>query len=197
MLTIAWDIDDVLNELMKDWLNKKWRPEHSDCNLLYEDITINPPQDLLKTTLTQYSESLDAFRLSPQYINMQPNKEILKWFKKHGHKARHLVLTAVPKSCAHISAEWIIKNFGDWIRNFHFVPSYRNGFDIPEYDKSKPDFLEWFGKAGVFIDDTVSNIKGIEDLGVRSFIVNRPWNTSNLDIKEILENLTDMVNKND
>jgi len=38
MLTIAWDVDDVLNECMDIWF-ENWRRKHPHLNLKYEDLT--------------------------------------------------------------------------------------------------------------------------------------------------------------
>ena len=38
MLTIAWDVDDVLNDLMGAWLKDAWLPAHPECTLAYDDL---------------------------------------------------------------------------------------------------------------------------------------------------------------
>ena len=43
MLTLAWDVDDVLNDLMQVWLEEAWLPAHPECNVTYRDLTSNPP----------------------------------------------------------------------------------------------------------------------------------------------------------
>jgi len=183
MRTIVWDVDDVLNNLMYEWLTKKWLPEHPDCRVAYEQITENPPHRLLNATLEEYHSSLDAFRLSPDYMKMEPNSEVLAWFEKYGSRARHNVLTAVPFKMAHISEAWVMKHFGKWIRGFHFIPSKRDDVHVPEYDKSKQEFLKWFGKADIFIEDTEKNIEGMSE---KSLLVSRPWNKSKMTVNQLL-----------
>ena len=43
MKTVIWDVDDVLNDLMRCWFEKSWLLSHPECTLTYEDLTQNPP----------------------------------------------------------------------------------------------------------------------------------------------------------
>jgi len=45
--TIAWDVDDVLNNLMKVWLEQFWQPKNVGQSPNYEEIKVNPPYQLL------------------------------------------------------------------------------------------------------------------------------------------------------
>jgi hypothetical protein len=192
MLTIAWDIDDVLNNLMADWLKEKWLPEHPGCGVTFEQIIENPPERILKSTREEYLESLDAFRLSGRYMHMSPNPEALDWFQRSGDKARHIALTAVPLKAAHVSAHWVMKNFGKWIRGFHFVPSFRPE-SIPSYDENKAGYLKWLDKVDLFIDDSPENILQAQNLGVKGMLIFRPWNKSSLTLKDALKELDDLI----
>jgi len=190
MLTLAWDIDDVLNDLMRTWFETWWRPQHPGCILNYEDIKKNPPHQLLGVELDEYLQSLDDFRLSGRYEHIQPNPEVLEWFKKDGSSFRHIAITSVPRVAAQVSASWVIRHFGDWIRTFHFVPSPRPG-DIPQsYESSKIAYLKWLDRVDIFIDDSEKNIYEIKTLGISCFLISQPWNSSGMEIEEILESLT-------
>jgi hypothetical protein len=190
MLTIAWDIDDVLNNLMYTWLEEWWKPSNTDCNLDFEDLTENPPHRLLKIKKSDYLKSLDAYRLSGNYAKLQPDKNVLNWFKKYGPNYRHMALTAVPRIAASISASWVLEHFGDWIRTFHFVPSPRPE-DIPTSNEStKGAYLEWLNRADIFIDDHEGNIKDVKSGKIQCVTVSRPWNSNRTSINEILEGLS-------
>ena len=190
MLTIAWDIDDVLNNLMHTWFEEWWKPANTDCVLHYDDLTENPPHQLLELELDQYLQSLDAFRLSGHYEKMQPNPKILEWFEKHGSSYRHMALTAVPRIAASVSASWVLRHFGDWIRTFHFVPSPRPN-DIPTpYESTKAHYLRWLNRINIFIDDHAGNIQAVKTMGIYGIMPARPWNSSGMKIEEILESLT-------
>ncbi len=186
MLTIAWDIDDCLNDLMNLWFQQEWLPGHTSLRMKFDEIVENPPHRLLGVSIEEYLGSLDNFRLSNKYKEMKPVPEVKKWFLKHGKHFRHVAITAVPLHAANISAEWTLRHFGVWIRTFHFVPSIRKGLKIPQYDKSKNDFLSKFKRIDFLIDDNQTNLRQSKESGIKSILFPRPWNKSNLSISETL-----------
>ena len=186
MKTIAWDIDDVLNDLMRIWFEQKWLADHPDSKIRYEDITENPPHRLLNTTLENYLRSLDEFRLSSMYQKMLPVEEVMNWFTKNGNNFRHIALTAVPLNAASASAQWVFRHFGSWIRTFHFVPSKREGQKIPDYDNDKGNFLKWIQKVDVIVDDSPVNIQTAKNAGVKGVVIPRPWNHSKTTVMQTL-----------
>ncbi|HHW21228.1 hypothetical protein [Thermodesulfovibrio thiophilus] len=185
MKTIAWDVDDVLNNLMQEWLQKKWCKE-TKLTVKYEEIIENPPHKILNISLDDYLSSLDSFRLSNMYQEMKPDKKIVKWFSKYGHLYRHLALTSTPLLTASTTAQWVFKHFGRWIRTFHFIPSKRNNINAPQYDKDKSEFLLWFSRIDIFIDDNKKNIDSAKKAGINAVIWPQPWNNSNLSPDETL-----------
>jgi FMN phosphatase YigB (HAD superfamily) len=189
--TIVWDVDDVLNDLMRVWLQQGWIPHHPDCRVRYEDLAENPPHGLLGTSLEEYHASLDAFRLSPLYREMTPLPEALEWFRQHGARFRHIALTGTSLVSAPVSAEWVLRRFGRWIRSFHFVPSPRRGQALPRYDDSKQSHLRWLGRGDFLVDDNEDNLRGLEDLGIRGLLVQRPWNRGSLTLAQVLQQLAD------
>lgn len=195
MKTIAWDVDDVLNDLTQMWFEQKWRKDHEDCTLRYGEITENPPQKLLGVGIDEYLHSLDEYRLSALYRQMAPVREIMEWFDRYGNNFRHIALTATPLVAASASAQWVFKHFGSWIRTFHFVPSKRTGQNIPEYDADKAAFLQWLSKVDVFVDDSPTNIETAEGIGTRGILWPRTWNNSIQTPSEALTSMGDFLNK--
>jgi 5'(3')-deoxyribonucleotidase len=193
MKTIAWDVDDVLNDLMKEWLEKFWRVRHAENTLQYEDVKINPPHPLLGVKKEEYLASLDDFRISGHYKLLKPRKEVLDWFVEHGEKCRHVALTRVPVAAAHISAEWVMEKFGTWVRSFHFIPSYRTGEHPPVYDENKGAYLNYFGKADLLIDDTMENIDAARKAGVKTLVFPRPWNASKMTVGQLLNEVLKII----
>jgi hypothetical protein len=191
--TIAWDVDDVLNDLMRSWFEHQWVKDHPDCNIRYVEITENPPHKLLGVNMDEYLLSLDRFRLSPLYQEMSPIGEVREWFDKYGGNFRHIALTATPLIAASASAQWVFRHFGAWIRTFHFVPSKREGQDIPEYDNDKSSFLKWISKVDVFVDDSYANIADVERMGIKAILWPRPWNESKLTVSETLSVLENFL----
>jgi len=183
MKTIAIDIDDTLNDLMKEWF----------CDFMgtdknYESYVIqNPPLINLGITEKQYFESLDDFRCSDEYQNFVPDPKVFSWFEAHGHKAHWIALTSPPLLTAHLSAKWVIEYFGKWIRGFQFIPSSRNYLsNIPVYDKTKADYLKRMN-VDFYIDDNPESVDQALEKGIKSFNVGQPWNDSKWTTLGILE----------
>jgi hypothetical protein len=170
-------VDDVLNELMREWFDDWWRPRHPECAHRYGDIAANPPHDVLGISEATYLDSLDQFRVE-RFARLVPRAEVLEWFSAHGHRARHVALSAPPEPFAHLSAAWVVKNFGQWIRTFAFVPARRGRPEIADPRIAKRDYLEWLGHGDIFIDDREANVDGARDLGMRGIVVPQPWNAS-------------------
>lgn len=183
-------MDDVLNGLMQEWFNDLKMKRSGEITINYDALSENPPHALLRMTLNQYLDSLDEFRLSGRYQQLKPNDEIMNWFNSYGHHCRHLALTAVPLTAAPISAAWVLRHFGQWIRGFHFVPSMRTTQIIPEYDRSKVDFMAWHGKIDILVDDNPEHIEAATRIGIQSIIINQPWNGWKMKLSESLASLT-------
>jgi len=188
--TIAWDVDDVLNDLMCAWFESCWMPSHPDCPLRYDQISENPPDALLGISRAEYLASLDGFRLSESARTMLPAPEVLAWFREYGRNFRHLALTAVPLRAASVSAAWVMRHFGSWIRSFHLVPSPRQDEKIPDYDQTKEDFLRWWGKVDILVDDNPVNVASAQRLGIQALLVSRPWNQGKQTLAQTLDVLT-------
>jgi hypothetical protein len=193
MLTIVWDVDDVLNALMRDWFEQEWKPVHPECRQSYGDLIDNPPHGVLGVTRAEYLDSLDRFRLSPAARNMTPNPEALAWFRLHGTDFRHIALTARPLDTAPAAAEWVMRHFGEYIRVFGVVPC-RGGPGTPAYDRSKSEFLEWWGRGDILVDDSRDNIEAAEGVGVCGVLFPQPWNGGHRHA-HALEALTETVLK--
>jgi uncharacterized HAD superfamily protein len=190
MLTFAWDIDDTLNDLTREWLRDYSAVKAADHS--FSDLKENPPHRILGISKNEYLQSLDAFRLSPRYAELKPAGAIMDWLNSYGHRARHIALTAVPLCAAHISSQWVIKHFGKWIRTYAFIPSARSEI-IPAYDESKKNFIAWIDRVDVLIEDNEQNAGDAADLGVKSFLIKKPWNNSKLSVEEVLIQLTKLV----
>lgn len=192
MLTIVWDVDDVLNDLMAQWFGHAWLPAHPGCGLTYQDLTANPPDLALGVDRSEYLSSLDAFHQSDRGANLTPCPEVLAWFRQDGNRFRHIALTARPLETAPAIAHWVFRHFGAWIRCFGIVPS-RTAPDAPAYDNTKAEFLAWLGRGDILIDDSPQNIQQAQSLGLKTLQPRQPWNQSRLTIHDLLENLSRMA----
>ena len=186
--TIVWDVDDVLNDLMGEWF-RGWRHDHPECTVAYEDLKNNPPHGILGISMDSYLQSLDNFRLSPHYGNLAPVREVKDWFLQHGDSFRHIALTAVPLRAASSSGQWVLRNFGTWIRTFHFVPSKRKGETIPNYENDKTEALKVLGPVHFFIDDHPDHVVAAQKAGIPALFFPRPWNHSGMSISVTLSRM--------
>lgn len=191
MLTIAWDVDDVLNDLTRRWLawfRKRAKSELPD----YDDLIANPPHELLDITRDEYLGYLDEFRLTDAARGQHPVPEVFAWFERNGDRYRHVALTATPLVTAPVSAEWVTRTFGRWIRTFHFVPSAREDDGLATYE-TKGEFLSWFGLADVLVDDSPANLEGAREAGVDALAFPRPWNDAPGTAADALMRLDDLL----
>jgi hypothetical protein len=191
MKTLTWDVDDVLNDLMRDWLRLWWLPQHPQCKLAYDEIRENPPERILCVPRETYLESLDAFRRE-HGPSLMPNAALLAWFQSHGHRFRHMALTTVPLHFADVSAAWVMKHFGNWIRSFNVVPSPRADAPHVQYDRSKAEFLDWLGTPDMMIDDNPKTIAEVGRSCIGTLLWPQPWNDSRLTPAQALEALARM-----
>jgi hypothetical protein len=187
MITIAWDVDDVLNNLTEAWLTEN-HPEAA-----YEALVTNPPLEPLRLERGDYLASLDRFRAT-RFDALLPNAEVLAWFREHGHRARHVALSAVPRRFAPVSAEWTLTHFGDWIRTFSFIPSPRPDDAFPPYDPEKGAFLARTDFADALVDDNEKNILDARRLGLADLLFPQPWNSArDTPARDLLNSLTLLV----
>jgi hypothetical protein len=192
MLTIVWDVDDVLNDLMAQWFLRGWLPSHPECRLAYRDLAANPPHLALGVERSEYLSSLDAFHQTNRGANLTPSAEVLAWFHRDGHRFRHIALTARPLETAPTVAHWVFRHFGAWIRCFGVVPS-RAGRDLPAYDTTKAEFLAWLGRGDILIDDSPQNIQQAQSLGLKTLMPSQPWNQSALTLESLLHTLSGLA----
>jgi FMN phosphatase YigB (HAD superfamily) len=191
-ITLIWDIDDVLNRLTWEWLEHCWRPSNPECKTTYAELTSNPPHEILSIPLHTYLESLDSFRASTIGKSLSPAPETLAWFQQHGDRYRHIALTARPLASAPDAAEWVLRHYGRWIRGFGFVPSSRSGENLPDYGKTKAEWLQWISTGDALIDDSPTNLEGAHKIGIHTVLIPQPWNESTKSLSNVLLEIADL-----
>ena len=194
MLTIVWDVDDVLNDLMEQWFHRGWKREHPECRTEYRELSANPPYAALGVTREEYLASMDAFRRSDAAAQLTPNAEVLGWLEEQGAKARHIALTSRPLETAPDVAAWVMRHFGRWVRCFGVVPS-RPPESAPVYDRSKGEYLRWLGKGDVLVDDTRENLDAAREIGIEVLVWPQPWNGSQKTTTMVLRELKEMAER--
>lgn len=192
MLTVVWDVDDILNDLMIQWFTYGWLAEHPDCSISFAELTANPPHTILGVDRSDYLASMDRFRKTERACNMTPNPEALTWFREQGHHFRHIALTARPLETAPDVAHWVMRHFGAWIRCFGVVPT-RTDPGVATYDRTKGEYLAWLGRGNILVDDATDNILQAAALGLKTLQPAQPWNNSTLTIPALLQELSQMA----
>ena len=188
MRTIVWDVDDVLNNLTELWLTE-WRKTHPQTTVEFPSITQNPPHELFSLSFEAYLESLDQIRASvTAHEKLTPNAGITAWLMQHGHRYRHMALTARPGHTAGPAAAWVIQHFGAWIRSVAFVP-LRKPPDWPDYDLKKVEYMEWLNLDAILIDDSTINVMEVKERGRNALLFPQPWNASTQTAPELLDEL--------
>jgi hypothetical protein len=188
MRTIVWDVDDVLNNLTEHWL-ARWRTDHPKSTLIYDAISKNPPHELFSISFETYLESLDQIRASVSaHDQLIPNPRIMEWLIGHGHRYRHIALTARPAHTAGPAAAWVLNHFGAWIRSVAFVPM-RKPPGWPDYDLKKADYLHWLNLKAILVDDSATNIMEVKERGFEAMLYPQPWNRSTQSVPELLKEL--------
>jgi len=192
MLSLVWDVDDVLNDLMRQWFRQCWSADHPESTLTFEHLSCNPPDAVLSITRAEYLASMDAFRESEQGKSIAPDAQVLSWFRQHGHCFRHIALTARPLAAVPGAAFWVFQHFGEWIRSFGVVPT-RSEPGVPVYHRSKGEYLEWMRNGDILIDDADENIRSAVELGMKGLQPKQPWNRSKLTMAALLQQLTELA----
>jgi len=192
MVTVAWDVDDVLNNLMWAWFHEEWAPAHPGRSISYADIRENPPHEVLGVPLSDYLSSIDAFRVSEKACQLRPCPEILDWIERQGSGCLNVALTARPMDSLPQMSHWLFRHFGSHFRVLGVVPvRLRPG--EPMYHRSKGEFLSWFGRVDVLVDDSEENIRSAKESGVQGILFPQPWNSSGETVEGTLRLLTEMV----
>ena len=190
--TVVWDVDDVLNDLMRSWLNV-WNRSRPGQTVSYDHLRENPPHEILGVTSSEYLASLDAFRLSEAYRGEVPDSSILTWLQAHGSECRHMALTATTLEAAPASSAWVFRHFGRWIREFGVLPAARPGADVPVYDSDKGAWIGRLRGPVVLVDDSPENVAAVQARGAAALSWPRPWNDARLTVAETLGALTRFV----
>ncbi len=185
MLTIVWDIDDVLNDLTAAWFKNWWLPGHSDCRLAYEDLVENPPHQVLGIAKEDYLASIDEFR-GLHEPDLSPNVEILDWMHEEGRNYRHFVLTARPVGFVPGQAHWVFRHFRGFVCGYGIVPS--RPLEVQAlYPSTKAEYLLWMGVGDIFVDDNKANITAVQKLGLAAILYPQPWNGSTKSTRQVID----------
>ena len=188
---LIWDIDDVLNTLMQQYV-ACGLPENAK-KLSYDELTENPPHRLLGISKEDYLFSLDRVRAG-RFYDLPPRPEVMAFFDECGHLFDHIVLSAVPVRFMEKSSAWVLHYFGEWIQSCLFIPSHRPDRNVKsQLFASKAEAVKFFGSWAVLIDDSVKNVEETLFSGGRAVYFPAPWNRErNTSIDMFLKSLKEL-----
>ena len=172
-----WDVDDVLNNLTKDFIN------YITPSIPYETI-LNPNiHDSLGLSQDDYLYELDNFRRR-EYLNLKPNLDLTNFIKSRKN-SMHYVLTSVPHEFIEISFCWVKRNFDKTFFGYLFAPSRReNGNLKMPIKRDHLNNLNLFGRKTFFIDDNPYNFINIDNTSITKVLWPQPWNSSGKSLKK-------------
>lgn len=195
MLNIAIDIDDTLNNLMQVWL-LHYNLQRGTL-FKFEDLKVNPPHEILGITKKDYINNLDKFKIN-YYNKVIVNKKFWWWFDINGTKANFIAITSTSMETVSESSKWLFNCFGEWIRNYVVIPNHTDKYHEYKYFQSKAQWMDWFGKVDIYIDDNEKSIKQVNEIcpKVKTICIKQPWN-SGLETKRVLEILDKEILQHD
>lgn len=195
-MLILWDVDDVLNQLMDEWLGFWQNSQQFErrTTQIFQ-ITKNPPNQILGISIEEYLESLDEFRNSKLGRDLSPNPKVLNWFEEFGDQYVHIALTARPKETMPTQAAWVYEHFGRWIHSVVSVNPSRPGLEYPVHSvfSNKASFVQWLDKPTVLIDDSEENIRKAKKHCRKVLLFPQPWNSCTQSVERVLIELNQIL----
>lgn len=187
---VAWDVDDVLNPLMRRWLEGFERT--TGRVIPYDSLHANPPLAATGLSLDEYLASLDAFRRD-HYASLEPSPLALEWFEAEGARTRHVAVTATPLRAASTSTDWVLRHFGRWVEHVHVVPSPRPDDPTPNPPPDKGALLARMDGPLVLVDDSPAQVAGARARGLHALLYPQPWNGSEESAVDVMRELSRLV----
>ena len=83
-----------------------------------------------------------------------------------------------------------LENYIICVQKAHlYTESFRNTEGEPMIMRRAKAVAAVLENIDIFIDDNLRNVHEVKSLGIRCFLVSRPWNSGGMKIEEILESL--------
>ncbi|MCX6748278.1 MAG: HAD hydrolase-like protein [Candidatus Pacearchaeota archaeon] len=170
-MKIAVDLDDTLADSVTsfiDFYNQKYKP-----TLKYEDFTAYTLNEINGMPKEEENKILEEFDNSEYYDKIKPLKEAIEAIKELSKKHEIIVVTSRPEKFEKRTRIWINKYLPE-IKNILFVRKVYH--EIP---KTKAEVCREIN-AEVLIDDNLTHAHDCEKEGIRSILIDYPWNRDNM-----------------
>jgi hypothetical protein len=185
--TIAWDVDDVLNDLTRSWAESVGLEERFD-----DGVGGDPASYVTSLGFPpgEYLSSLDEFR-AHRYGSLEPNPLTRLWFMRHGTRCDHVALTRTPLWASALVRAWVLEHFGRWITDVIVTPSRRPTDPTGTRYPSKGDVMASIREPAALVDDTEANLLTAREI-CRVVTFAQPWN-SGASQEDSLAELTEIL----
>lgn len=169
---IAVDIDEVLVPHFPGLIS--WYNSEYGTNLTLEH---NHPKDSRPwgtENITQAIKRVHKFFDTPAFLNPTPYDDALEALRKLSERYVLVVVTARDTIVEKVTREWLETHFEELFQEAHFTASY----NLEGKSQTKADVCLALG-AGYLIDDSLDNITGVAEVGIRGLLYGHyPWNQS-------------------
>ncbi len=168
---MAWDVDDVLNDLSAAWASHEgldWKSARGGSPKEMAS-SLGIPED-------EYLASLDRFRRE-EYRFLSPNPFIRDWLSQAAGSVRSVAITRTPIRTAGQVSRWVFETYGHLIQGYFVALSPRREDPVNTTYESKADVVRRIVGVVALVDDQPANFS---DLPVTCAALEYPraWNSA-------------------
>jgi len=170
-MNIGFDIDDVLCDLVGDFLafyNKKF-----NTNFKYENFNSYAWYDVLEHNKDDFKAILDEYLNNGAYKILKPYNDMIELLKELSTNNNDIYLiTARPDIYHNDNKIWLDKFLSGYYKKLIYSSnnhSYKNN------NLSKAEICQNLN-IKVMVEDVLNYAIDCANLGVKTFLVDRPWN---------------------
>ena len=169
-LKIGIDIDEVLGELLKDFLiyyNKKFKTNHK-----YESFQSYDWSSILDHSLPKLVEMVYKFHNKGLYEKLDIVKDSKNILKKIAKDNELYIITSRPKEFKETTLKWLNENYGNIFKEIIFANNHYNG---ETKNLSKADICK-LKNIDLLIEDDPKYAKETSQNQINVLLFNRGWN---------------------
>jgi uncharacterized protein len=171
-IKIAIDLDDTLSSLIAEFI--KWHNREYNTIWEYADATDYHWEVWMGTTEEYAVRTIHKFFETPEFANLPVLSGAKDWINSLKDNYDLYIVTARQSLVEDITREWINKNFPNTFQDIVLGNHYAlDGTRGP----SKGELCEKLG-CKVLVDDNIYHIDSLLKRGIKTIILDRPWNRS-------------------
>ena len=190
MATIAVDLDDVLTESAKHFIefgNATWGHDHT-----VEDYS-EDWLELWGVGLEEGNRRSKLWHDSKDYDNREPLLEAIEALRTMSQKHKLVVVTSRRDWVKDRTIDWVNEYFGDIFDGVHFAGMWEKGSHEERVNTTKAETVKSVG-ADLLIDDQPKHCLGVRDVGIDVILFgDYPWNRDSHDDFDHAKNWDEVV----